>query len=164
MGKTTKYHPIPMSVIRGSAEYCGFKFGKIKQTHVDQEFGRSWYIVDVDVIPDKYKDLAINLMSQVLQDCFVQQIEVRWLRQSKSGQWRVDLLVDINRVVMPPVAPNGGGGGGGEYPENDDMSCYNENCHFCDEAINIDEQDFIMDDGYCYHSKCYLMLWDLDDL
>jgi len=175
MGKTTKYHPIPMSVIRGSAEYCGFKFGRIKQTQVNAEIGRAWYIVDVDVIPNKYRDLAINLLSQALQDCFVPQIEVGWARKSKSGQLRVDLLVDINFRSSVTNGANGGVGGGsggeiyredwpgdeqpghaGDLEDDNDGNCHNEDCYYCSQAI-LDEDVSRQDtDGHCWHDRCFM--------
>lgn len=127
MGKTTLYHPIPLSTIRGAAEYCGFKLAKIKQKWSDKEKKTARYDVEIVKMPGH---LAItgtsNDIHYDLQHCFMDDIEVHWVHTTKKGLWCCQLQIEIKPEVEsipdpePGIEPihgtNGaaGGGGGGE--------------------------------------------------
>lgn len=91
MGKTTLFHPVSLHVIRGAAEYCGWRFGKIKQTFADLDNDIAIYDAEIVVIPDRVKGAFFSAMLEDLRACFVSDIEADWLRQTKSGKWVVTL-------------------------------------------------------------------------
>lgn len=96
MGASTKYHPVSLHVIRGAAEYCGWKFGKITQLSGDQERNTARYRAEIEVIPVESQNQTTMIMSNDLDNCFAADIHVHWLRQTQNGTWMCDLAVDAN--------------------------------------------------------------------
>lgn len=98
MGKTTLYHPIPLSVIRGAAEYCGWKFGKIKQISAAPLSEEAHYRAEIVLIPHRVVFQPTELMLNDLQECFNVDIHARWLRNTRAGAfWMVDLFVNASK-------------------------------------------------------------------
>jgi hypothetical protein len=146
MGKKTKIHPLPLTVIRGAAEYCGFKFGAIKQTSLFDDNTQARYIADVEVIPLKLKNKTDVEILAYLADCFAISITPAWPRRNKAGLLKVDLLIDSKNRSKPSIS-NGGGGGGGEYDGWDglklcsvcgDRETRNDVCWSCRQQEQID--------------------------
>jgi hypothetical protein len=95
MGKTTLFHPISLHVIRGAAEYCGWKFKHIHQTDAEPDRGRARYVAEVEAMPKRVLGLSQSAWQDDLQNCFMDDIRVYWPRQTKAGKWLVDLQVDL---------------------------------------------------------------------
>jgi len=125
MGKTTKFHPVSLHVIRGAAEYCGFKFGKIKQKIAHPDRGAAEYTAELVQVPPKYQDMAEAMLLVVLSDCFAADIRPHWLRRAKDGSIKVNLWVDKNgddSDLIRVSEPGYGGGGGGPFM-GETMTC-----------------------------------------
>jgi len=104
MGKTTLYHPISLHVLRGAAEFCGFKFGKVKQVFSDQRENRAKYVAEIVEFPggmDPDKASHKTLIGAV-KKCFMDDILVVALWRSKKGQYFVNLDVELNRKPEKP--------------------------------------------------------------
>lgn len=99
MGKTTLYHPIPLSTIRGAAEYCGWKFGTIKQIRSHPDTGFSRYIVKIHSMPVELHNQPIEVIHNRLQKCFMDDIRVQWPRKTRSGVMTVDLTVSLSNYA-----------------------------------------------------------------
>lgn len=95
MGAATCYHPVSLHVIRGAAEYCGWKFGRIKQKWAFPEQRQARYDAELEILGCDPKTTPITEMSMRLQDCFMDDIRVHWLHQLPSGKWACQLQVDI---------------------------------------------------------------------
>lgn len=95
MGKTTLYHPVSLHVIRGAAEYCGWKFSKIHQTDCDKDRKSARYVAEVTTMPKRVWGKTTLIMQNELQECFLDDIRVHWLRQSRTGKWYVDIQVTL---------------------------------------------------------------------
>lgn len=96
MGKTTLYHPIPLPVIRGSAEYCGFKFDKIHQLHSFPEKRSARYNVTIIGFPQGWNEQPLDLMQSTLQQCFMDDIRVHWLRRNRFDQWMCHIQINVS--------------------------------------------------------------------
>lgn len=94
MGKTTKFHPVSLHVIRGAAEYCGFRFEKVHQLHSFPEKQSARYNVTIVDFPKGWDQMSLDLMQSVLQDCFLDDIRVHWLRRNRLEQWMCHLQVN----------------------------------------------------------------------
>lgn len=94
MGKTTLYHPISLHVIRGAAEFCGWKFKTIKQVAAEPEVSMAHYRCEIEIIPIDVDQKSHQAMHEALQGCFMQDIEVFFMRKTASGKWMVDLLIN----------------------------------------------------------------------
>jgi len=95
MGKTTLYHPVSLHVIRGAAEYCGWKFGKIKQVGAEKGEGWARYTAEIETVPKRLANDGPMAMLNDLRDCFAVDIEAHWLRQPKTGGWIVDIITRV---------------------------------------------------------------------
>jgi hypothetical protein len=99
MGKTTLYHPISLHVIRGAAEFCGFKFGKLKQLDSHEPGRHAWYSAEIESFPggmdpDKASHKAII---GALRKCFMDDIRVTALWRTRTGKYFADLDVQLDR-------------------------------------------------------------------
>ncbi len=126
MGKTTLYHPISLHVVRGAAEYCGFKFGKIKQIYGNQTQRKAIYSAEIERMPgDLFKMGTLLRVQHDLQECFMDDIRIEWVHVHQSGLWSCRITIALPEEPMQQPLPNpdpsiepihrgGGGGGGGE--------------------------------------------------
>jgi len=99
MGKTTLYHPVSLHVIRGAAEYCGWKFGKIEQEFSDGERLRAQYKAIIERSPLDLKDVPYKSIVKQLQHCFMDDIKVTHVSWSKKGVWYVILTVQLKPAI-----------------------------------------------------------------
>lgn len=97
MGATTLYHPISLHVIRGAAEYCGWKFAKIAQIFADPETNTALYEAIVEDWPAKLDTYGPKIMCNQLQHCFMNDIQVLKVWFTRGGIWKTEL-----RVQLPP--------------------------------------------------------------
>lgn len=97
MGKKTLYHPVSLHVIRGAAEYCGFQFGKLKQMWSQPEELSARYEVTIQQIPPRFQDKSNSIIQEALQNCFMDDIRVHWVHNTKSGVLACFLQVQINK-------------------------------------------------------------------
>ncbi len=51
MGKTTKIHPVGLNVLKGAAEFGGFKLGRIRQESCDEAANVAYYRTEILVAP-----------------------------------------------------------------------------------------------------------------
>lgn len=93
MGKLTRYHPISLHVIRGAAEFCGWKFGKIKNLLFDEHQSTATYRCDVERHPRGYEDFSASILKKQLQHCFTDDIRVTQVSTNSDGQISCTLLV-----------------------------------------------------------------------
>lgn len=99
MGKTTLYHPVSLLVIRGAAEYCGFKFGKIKQVRAFPDIQRASYNAEIVNFPEGWDKKPFDAMQKALQNCFMDDIQANWLRRTRSGRIMCYLSVGVPAEV-----------------------------------------------------------------
>jgi len=94
MGKKTLYHPVSLHVIRGAAEYCGFRFERVHQLNSFPENQSARYNVTIVEFPAGWDRQPLDLMQDQLQACFMDDIRVHWLRKSRADQWMCHLQVN----------------------------------------------------------------------
>ena len=104
MGKATLYHPVSLHVIRGSAEYCGFRFGKLRQTDTKPEEKRAWYVAEVVDFPGGLNPAkaSVQTLKGALRKCFNDDIAVTGLWVTRQGRYWAQLDVQLNRVPESP--------------------------------------------------------------
>lgn len=100
MGKTTLFHPVSLHVIRGAAEYCGWKFKHVHQTMAEPDRNRARYSAEIEKMPKRVFGQTPMFMQNELQNCFLDDIRVHWLHQTKSGKWLVDIQVDLSKETF----------------------------------------------------------------
>jgi len=86
-----------LHVIRGAAEFCGWKFGRIEQIRSEKETGYAEYVAQIEIIPESLNKAGFKAMLDDLAACFMQDIRPSWIRMTKSGKWTVDLYVDLSK-------------------------------------------------------------------
>jgi len=128
MGKTTRHHPVSLHVVRGAVEYCGFKFGSLKQIKSDPTGMTALYRAEVVIVPPRCKDKSPEFLRFALQDCFNADIKVLGLSWASSGKItatiRTMIYKDPDNLALPApeieplefASKKGGGGGGGGIP------------------------------------------------
>jgi len=94
MGKKTLYHPVSLHVIRGAAEYCGFRFEKVHLLNSFPENQSARYNVKIVEFPAGWDRQPLDLMQNQLQACFMDGIRVHWLRKNKADQWMFHLQIN----------------------------------------------------------------------
>lgn len=95
MGKTTHYHPLSLHVIRGAAEYCGWKFSKIAWVDGDEARKRATYVCLLSQLPRGAADWSLKTIKSQLQHCFMDDITVDKLWCLPGGDYMCSLIVDL---------------------------------------------------------------------
>lgn len=109
MGKTTLYHPLPMSVLRGAAEYCGFKFGRITQYYCDKPNRTAIYNVTIAKMPGNLETTGTLLgIQHDLQECFMDDVRIHWVHVTQSGFWscRITVIMKRDKEPFAELIPN----------------------------------------------------------
>jgi len=96
MGATKHIHPISLHVIRGAAEYCGWKFGKIKQTFYHSAINAAVYLCIIDRLPRSADEWPLDTICKQLQHCFMDDITVKSVWRNEAGVWFARLIVKID--------------------------------------------------------------------
>jgi len=96
MGAVTLYHPIPLSVIRGSAEYSGWKFGRIIQLCSDEESGTAAYSCHIERMPEGLGIYPVGVILTQLQHCFSADINPIRVWFTKEQHWFCE--IEVQRV------------------------------------------------------------------
>jgi len=100
MGATNGYHPISLHVIRGAAEYCGFKLGKIRRIASLPAEGKAIYNVEIDHAPQGWQGWSTKTYRHQLQHCFMDDIKVVDVRMRFAGKVNVTLVVELSSSPM----------------------------------------------------------------
>ena len=96
MGATTLYHPISLHVIRGAAEYCGWRFGRIKQIGVDKALGKARYECQIQEMPRNAINWPVKTLKNQLQHCFMDDIVVERVTAHSNGSAYAVLNVSLH--------------------------------------------------------------------
>jgi len=114
MGETTLYHPISLHVIRGAAEYCGWKFSKIAQIAVNPALGSALYECIIEQMPARLDTYGPSIIFKQLQHCFMDDIEVVKIWLTRGGVWKCELHAQLpldadpapSQLELPPRIPS----------------------------------------------------------
>jgi len=93
MGATTLYHPVPLSVLRGCVEYCGWRFGRIVQQFADEERGFASYTAHIVHMPEGMGVFPVGVIMRQLKHCFAADIDCTHLWFTKDEHWYCRLQV-----------------------------------------------------------------------
>lgn len=77
MGKQTRFHPVSLNIIRGAAEFAGFKLGKLRQNAPADDSNPAKYTVQLLDFP---------------YDC--QKQELLTIKDKLNGAFSLDVVVD----------------------------------------------------------------------
>jgi len=100
MGATSGYHPISLHVIRGAAEFCGWKFGKIQRFKSAVQEGYAEYKVYIVKSPRGSDDWPPKVFRRQLQHCFMDDIKVTQVELSTHRPPYAYLKVQVGRTPM----------------------------------------------------------------
>jgi len=97
MGQQTLYHPVSLNVIRGAAEYAGFKLREIRQIASDQEFKRATYNARIVEMPLECFQVSEAEIEKRLQACFMDDVRVSWVHRTYTG--RLCCVLNVNLTL-----------------------------------------------------------------
>lgn len=86
MGKQTKFHPVSLNVLRGAAEYGGFKLGKVRQLTYEEWSNSASYKCDLVQFPPDC-DLNPDKLHKTLNGLYAADVEVQLVWKTRSGNW-----------------------------------------------------------------------------
>jgi len=107
MGATKGYHPVSLHVIRGAAEYLGYKFGKIKKIAEFPETQKAIYAVWIEKAPRGAGDWSPKFYQKQLQHCFADDITVTSVRLSTEAPAIAVLKVQLDPTPMDEFLEGG---------------------------------------------------------
>jgi len=95
MGKTTRYHPISLTVLRGAAAWSGYTLGHITQTVCDVETQSATYIAEIVAIKQKDLKLPPQKVLDKLRSSFMGDVNVTGLQWDSDHGYRVYFTVTL---------------------------------------------------------------------
>jgi len=95
MGKTTRFHPVSLHVIRGGAAYCGYKLGRIRQTELSEGRTRAKYVTTIEGYPLDLDNPSLLVHRHTLNECFVSDIQVLRVWQTYGNKIYVEIVVHL---------------------------------------------------------------------
>lgn len=103
MGKQTQFHPVSLNVLRGAAEFSGFKLGKLRQIIMHADTGSAWYNTDLLKVPEDLRNSALHLIRERLNACYSSDVNVTGIWQTRSGQIKVELHAQVSQKGESPL-------------------------------------------------------------
>lgn len=103
MGKQTRNHPVSLNVIRGAAEFGGFKLGKLRQLSYDEQFNVGYYKTDVLAIPDNCHRTPNEILGR-LNDMYSQDVLFTLCSLTSGGSVLVRFMTGSFDRDNPPVS------------------------------------------------------------
>lgn len=103
MGKQTLYHPIPLSVLRGSLEYCGWKFAALKQSGKLIDKRSVVYKISGIKPPPDAPLMDVFMLQHNLQKCFEKRIVVSRVVTDTTGKIEAWIIVRSPRPLEDAV-------------------------------------------------------------
>jgi len=97
MGKQTRYHPLPLSVLRGALEYCGWQFKTLRWTRDNQWQSYVAYKVTKLVPPKDAPLMDVHTMKAALEKCFTSQVKIAGVTHNTNTG------IEIYLHVMKPA-------------------------------------------------------------
>jgi len=94
MGKYTLFHPVSLNILRGAAEWHGFKLTRINQTILKADRSGARYRVELEVPTILLKD-SVSSIKDCLQSCFMSDVSVLGLWHTKTGKYVADIETRI---------------------------------------------------------------------
>jgi hypothetical protein len=99
MGKHTLYHPVSLNVIRGAAEYHGFKFGKISQLASNYDTATARYRTYLYSFHGTLRDRGLDDIRKDLQSAFMPEVTITGIWQRKTGVIAVEFTCQLDQSV-----------------------------------------------------------------
>jgi len=109
MGATNGYHPISLHVIRGAAEFCGFKIGKMRRVAQLPTEGKAVYSVEIEAAPRGWTNWSPAIYLRQLQHCFMDDIQVKRVEMATNRRARAVLVVQLGSTPMDAMLEAAGG-------------------------------------------------------
>jgi hypothetical protein len=95
VGKTTLYHPISLMTIRGAADQCGFRFGRLTQQGLDPKEGSARYRAEVTAAPKGWFEKTQARQMAMVNACFNLDIWCVWAGLGTDGKYYVNLRTQL---------------------------------------------------------------------
>ena len=87
MGKSTLYHPVSLTTLRGAAEFGGWKLGKFRQVKVDRESNHAIYEVQIIKHPASLDDYSFASWRSVLSSLYSLDVTCALIWITKAGRY-----------------------------------------------------------------------------
>jgi hypothetical protein len=99
MGKTTRFHPVSLHVIRGAAAYGGFGLGTLRQVQLSTDGRHAWYRAEIVNWPKGLKPerSSFTTLLGAIRGCFANDIEITSLSRRPNGRYYIDIDVMLDR-------------------------------------------------------------------
>jgi hypothetical protein len=101
MGKTTQYHPISLTVLRGCMIHSGFKPGRFTRVVVNFNKNLAIYKVELSKLPADLYDVSPARVAHYLQEAFMDDVKVIGVWYTRQNRYLAELR------VQPPTNPIG---------------------------------------------------------
>jgi len=103
MGKQTRSHPVSLNVIRGAAEFGGFKLGKLRQVDFDKLENVAYYTTTIDRMPGDCGTSPTEIKG-CLNDLFSLDVLCTFVSLNSNGTRTARIMTgDFDKA--PPPAP-----------------------------------------------------------
>jgi len=104
MGKTFRFHPVSLHVIRGGAAYCGYKLGRIRQIELSEHRTRAKYVTTIEGYPLDLDNPSLLDHQRTLNECFVSDIQVSRVWQTYGNKIYVEIAVHLEEPSLNDLA------------------------------------------------------------
>lgn len=120
MGKQTLFHPVSLAIIRGAAEYGGFKLGKLRQQSYDLDANVAYYQTTVLSLPEDCKANPIEIRGR-LNDLYSRDVLFTIVRINSDGRVTARFQTGDFDVPLEPIGYEQAVKRGLIHPETDDI-------------------------------------------
>lgn len=103
MGKQTRIHPVSLNVIRGAAEFGGFKLGKLRQTSFDEQSNVGYYKTEVLVIPSDCHHTPNEILGR-LNDMFARDVLFTLCSITSGNKVWMRFMTGHFDIFNPPIS------------------------------------------------------------
>jgi len=103
MGKTTRFHPVSLPILRESARAGGIRLGRIHQDILSDDRQTAVYTVEIMVVPIEFGGALPQQIQSMLNGCYSTDVWVDrvWITKSKKIYAEVYTTVNVHNANKP---------------------------------------------------------------
>jgi hypothetical protein len=100
MGKTTRFHPVSLPIIRENARQCGFTLGRIHQDKISTDERTALYSVNIFVAPVPFGGISLDELTMKLNRCYSTDVQVLRCWKTRSDKIYAELVTTVDEALV----------------------------------------------------------------
>lgn len=96
MGKTTRFHPVALPIIRECARVASIRLGRIQQDKISDDQMTAVYTVEIQAVPIQFGGALPQQVQSLLNGCYSTDVWVNRVWYTKTSKIYAEMYTTVN--------------------------------------------------------------------